>query len=350
MKKHNTSYIIIVIILVLIIIPIKFPQSISVRGRVFPEKTFMIIKSNNGDLNTLLTDNKLGVTEQLSNYQIERGDKFSFSLNNLEKMSEIEKNSKIASITSSVMDEEIIELKSELNNQSAYLKVLESSEKNELVKAAESRLNLAEQKVLENLKIFNRQKALLNKDLISQEDFDIAEGNLNLAKIEVRIAKEELNSVKTGEKKEEIDFVKTRIEGLKNQLEILSNRRTDYEITSPIKGFLVKNFNSDTLLTIQQNVNPIFNFPIKLTDVDQIFVGQEVKISINGRGSFFGNVFHIGKTIRAFNGNNFLIVQVESNDQKSINFLNASVDGNFSLQSKTILEIVLSFFEKEFSK
>ena len=352
-SKHRKYYsaAIALLVIVIILIPIELSQSISVKGKSFPSKVFIITKSINGELSSSLVNNQSGITEEVNYYQAERGDNFNFVIDsNLKLSNRVVINQKLGEIFSFRIMSEIEELRSSLETEKFYLKMLRSAEKSALVNAAKNNLELADQKVIELTKIFNRQKSLLERNLISKEEFEIAEGNLNLSKIEVKVAQEKLNEVVTGVKKEEIDYVKSKIEGFETQLSILEKRKENFEIFSPISGTLVKNFNSDTLLTINETQNVIVNFPIRFSEINSIYLNQIVEIKSADGNKLNGNVTHIDKLVKDIKGESFVIVSVSLNNISNEQFINSTLEADFVLESKTIFQILTSYFKKEFNK
>ncbi len=350
-KQKYYLAIIVFFVIILVFIPLKLSQSITVKGKSFASKVFFITKSINGELTSALVNNQLGITEEINYYQSERGDNFNFVIDqDLKEKRNVKKNQKLGKIFSSKILIEIANINSAVENEKSYLEILKSGEKSALVNAAKSNLELANQKVKELTRIFNRQSSLLERNLISREEYEISEGNLNLSEIEVKVAEEKLNNVVTGVKKEEIEFVKSKISGLEKQLSILKKRESNLEILSPISGDLIKNFNSDTLLTINENQKGIFNFPIRFSEINSIYVDQQVEINIADGSKLKGKVSYIDITIKDIKGENFVVVSVSTNENLNNHFLNAPVEADFILESKTVLQLLTSYFKKEFNK
>lgn len=277
-NKNTISWIVIFTVLLLIVlIPVELPHNISVKGKIYPAKQWMLVKGRDGDLMTTLFNYKKGVNENFGVTQFERGDAVEFSLSErIISGTSVSPDDTLGMIYSNTTEKELIELRSELAVDSALLKVNISEEKEAIVKSEEQRLEYARKQLEEQQKVFRRQKSLYEKQLISEEEYEVAEGAIELFKINVEIAKERLQTVSTGAKEEEVNLVRSRIVGLKNRIDILERKFSDLVIQSPVSGIINRGFSGDTLLTISDTTDFITFIPVKIDDYK--FVKPQQKI------------------------------------------------------------------------
>lgn len=302
LNKNTVTWILILSVLALaVIIPIELPHNITIKGKIYPAKEWMLVKGPDGELMTSLFNYKKGVSENFGVTQFERGDAVVFSLSeHILSNTAVSTDDTIGSVYSNTTEQELINLRSELAVDSALLKVNISEEKEAVVRSEEQRLEYAEKQLEEQQKLFRRQKSLYEKNLISEEEYEVAEGAIELFKINVEIAKERLKTVSTGAKKEEVNLVKSRIEGLKNRIDNLERKFSDLVIQTPVSGIVNRGFSGDTLLTISDTTDYISFIPVKINDYKYIKARQKVVFeNLNNEKIIVGEIESIDKSIKS---------------------------------------------------
>lgn len=297
-SQKKKYYIFLIIIIILIFIPIKIPFNISSKGKMLSQKQYLLIKGTDGKLISILKNNLAGSTESFSVTQFERGDLIQFFMNDkILAGNFIHENDTIAYILSNLSESELIRLKAELANEIAMLKLSSSKEKESIINTENQKLEFAQKQFEEQSKIFNRQKSLFEKQLISQEEYELAKSSLELYKINVDIARERLKTVMTGSKPEEVELIKTKIEGLQNQIRILEKKFMKYYLQSPIDGIVRRTFSQDTLLEVDDIQSMLVFIPLSTNDVNFVKKDMQVKIYSKLTGKkFFGKILNIEKT------------------------------------------------------
>lgn len=303
-KATLTRIIIAVLIIVVLILPFKLPYKITVPGKVFPTKEWLVVKGTDGRLMTSLINHKAGVLENYAVRLFERGDAVQFSFNpNIVAGSSISTNDTIGIIYSNESQKKLINLKADLGSQKARLDVSLTDEKEAVVSAAKQGVEYAERQFIEQQKIYNRQKGLYNKNLISIEEFDLSKGALDLFRINIEIARERYNSVTTGAKQEEIDLINTKIEGLQLEIGVLEQRFSDYVIQSPIDGIVNRVFSSDTLMIVSDTTEFIVLMPIEWSYREYVKKDQTVEFDLQDRSISVGKIVSLGKSARLIDQN-----------------------------------------------
>ena len=157
---------------------------------------------------------------------------------------------------------------------------------------------------------------MYEKGLVSQEEYEIAKGTYDLYLINISISKARLKTVETGAKQEQIEFLKTQINSMENELAILQKRFTGFTVTAPINGVVSRKTNSDTLMVISDISEFVLLCPVKVKDKKYIQTSAKVDIHANGtKQDVKSLVYEIGNSVQLVNG--IQIVTVTS-----------SVDGN----------------------
>ncbi len=292
LDKNTQTWIIIgVVIIVLLIIPIKIPYKITIPGKVLSSKEWLITRDVEGRLMTSLVNNRSGVHESYGVISFERGDAMHFNMHPaIISGSSISTEDTIAILYSNESEKQLSSLKASLESQIAMLEVSKSAEKEALISEAEQGVLYAERQFIEQGKIYKRQKGLYEKELISEEEFDLSKGALDLFRINVEIAKERLKNVTTGEKPEQIELIKTNIEGLQEEIDIMEQRFSDYIIRSPISGKINRVFSSDTLLTISDTSEFIIIMPVQWDYKDYLRKDQVVEFDLKDDTSPAGKI------------------------------------------------------------
>jgi len=274
----------IIILLIVLILPLKLPYSFTVPGKVLAAEEWLVIKSMNGPLQILLKNNITGISKSYSVLEFERGDNAKFNFNpRITVGSVISKYDTIGSIFSDVLEYNLTLLKGELNVAHSLLNQSLSGEKESLIKEAKDNLDLAVKQTELDKKVFYRKQQLHEKGLISDEEFELSQTTLELDETAVKVAEAKLQTVLTGEKKEQIDLIKTQIASLQKQISILEKKSAGYNLISPLNGFVKWIPEGDTLLIISDTSAYVISFPIPLLKKNYVNSKTNIKV-INPSG------------------------------------------------------------------
>ncbi|HAB54018.1 MAG: hypothetical protein A2315_10515 [Ignavibacteria bacterium RIFOXYB2_FULL_35_12] len=269
----------IILLVVYFILPIELPYSFDVPGKVLAAEEWLIIKSSNGQLLTLLRDNRTGISKSYSIAEFERGDNVKFVINTRITMeSLISKSDTIGSILSNELELRLVSLKGQLNVAHSLLNQSLTGEKESLIKEAEDNLALAVGKTELDKKIFLRQQKLFEKGFISEEEFDISKNTLELDEISVEATKARLQTVLTGEKKEQIDLIKSQIDALEKESRSLEKKSASYHLISPLNGFIKWIPAGDTLVVISDTSDFVITLPIPLLKKNYVRPDLDVQV------------------------------------------------------------------------
>jgi hypothetical protein len=275
---------IIILIVIYFILPLEIPYSFNVPGKVMPAEEWIVTKGRDGQLLTLLRDNKTGISRSFSAAEFERGDNARFVMNPAISIgSFISKSDTIGSIISNDLDLLLVQMRGQLNVTHSLLNQSLSGEKESLVQEAQQNLDYAERKVDLDRKIFLRQQQLFEKKFISDEEFDLTKNTLEMNEVAVEIARAKLQTVLTGEKKEQVDLIRAQITALEKEISALEKKSASFNLISPVNGIVRWIPESDTLLVISDTSEFIVLLPIPLNN--QGYVKQYADVKVNMRYS-----------------------------------------------------------------
>ena len=306
----------IILIVVLLILPINLPYSIEAPGKVLPSREWIISKSTGGQLITVIKDNVSGISRNYSVSEFERGDAIQLSINNaLTLGSTINSSDTIGSVISNELQLQLVRLNGELQTAKANLELNITGEKESIVKEAEEKLSLMKKQAEEQHKIFDRQKAMFEKDLISEEEYEIGKSTTELSDINISIADAQLKSVKSGSKQEQVDFIKSQIASLEDEIEIIKNRLSDYNLVAPFSGVINQMSLGDTLIVVADTSEYVVIIPVRWQERLDIEPGLEVTIKApSGLHKVMGSLNKISKDVRVLNGNQVIFTSALAKD------------------------------------
>ncbi|HVO74131.1 MAG TPA: hypothetical protein VMT35_08915 [Ignavibacteriaceae bacterium] len=262
-----------------LILPIKLPYTFNVPGKVLAAEELLVTRNRNGQLLTILRNNITGTSESFSVLEFERGDNAKFYINPRITMGcIISKYDTIGSIYSNELEYSLTSLKGELNVAQSLLNQSITGEKESLIKEAKENLDLAIKKTELEKKLFYRAQQLHEKGLISDQEFELSQNTLGLDETAEKVAEAKLQTVLTGEKKEQIEMVKSQIAALQKQVIILEKKSAGFNLLSPIKGFVRWVPDGDTLLIISDTSSYVISFPVPLVKKNYIDSKTCIKI------------------------------------------------------------------------
>ena len=304
-RKNLIVWIILVaFVIILFILPIKIDHYLFVKGKILPSKEWIMYKGSDGRLTTQLVNYKTGISQSYDVNLFDRGDAMQFSFNPvLHSGYNVNINDTIAVVYSNEIERQIESLKGQINSAKASLSLNLTGEKQAIIQQENQNLEYAVKQADEQKKILDRIKSLYDKGLVSQEEYELAKGSYDLYNINIAISKARLQTVESGAKAEQIDFVKAEITSLENELVVLKKRFEGFTITSPITGVVNRKTNSDTLLTISDKSEFILITPVKVGD--KKFISDSAYINIyapDKRQDMTATVIEIDNTVNILNG------------------------------------------------
>ncbi len=309
-KKPLVIFLIIIILILLVfVLPFKFEYKIHSQGQVQPSKEWTIYKGTDAAITSVLTDHLSGINTSYSVAQFVRGDVVQFSFSQGIKAGVfVSRGDTVGTVYSSELEREMIDLKNDIALTRSTLNVNLSGEKESLIKQEQERLNYALQQAEEHKKILNRLKSLFERGLVSQEEYEIAQGTAELNEINIAISKAALESVETGEKPEMINYFNAQITNLEKELSVLEKRYSGLTLISPISGTIDRQTNNDTLLVLNDVSDFVIIIPVNILEKKYISLPLNVDVYINNkRQEISAQLISIDNKARLLNGTQVIV-------------------------------------------
>ena len=337
--------------IILFLSPFDMPYNIKTYGKIVPAKEWILAKGPDGRLMTSLVNYKTGTYDNYTVTQFQRGDAVEFSMGkNIAAGTTINKFDTVANIYSNETEKKLSKLKGDLATEKAVLQVSFGTEKQSVIDEQKRKVEYAKRQLSEQEKLFTRDKALFEKELISKEDYDISEGAVELFKINVRIAEEKLNNVITGAKSEQINLIRSRINGLENEIDILYDKFSQFILTSPLSGIINRSLSRDTLLVISDTTEYLVVIPVELEKIDYIKSGQEVNVKFDHFNTeLSGEIFSIDNKVRYNQGNQYFLVFAEITDQVKIPLQDLRVECTIACEKMPPRDHLFRFINNSFN-
>lgn len=321
-KKTALLLFLIILAVVIYFLPVNLPLNLSARAKILPASEWIVARNDNGQIFTRLFDNRSGLSKNYSVSNFERGDDVRLIFrSDLKINSFVTTKDTIAKLYSNEIERQLTALKGSLEVAKASLKLNQTGDKASLVKMAEEQLAFQKKNAEEQRKILFRQEQLYQKKLISQEEYEISKGTAELNDLQIAIANANLETVRTGEKTEQIDFINSQIKSFENEIAILEKRTADFNIVPAIDGTISKLSIGDTLLIIQNTDDYFLMIPVNLKNQKYISIGEQVSFySETDQTEFYGKIISINNSVEYLLGEPVIIVTAEiKNDNQPLN-------------------------------
>jgi hypothetical protein len=189
----------------------------------------------------------------------------------------------------------IYELESELKEQTSNLKVITSGEKSSVQQQFEEEYRLAAARFDAMSTFFTRKKELFAQNLISEEDWNVAQIEKKMLASKVSIA---------------MEAVKRKISNLLSQLELLNKKLEAERIECPISGFVAESLEEGTICKVINTDTLVVQLPVQESDIAKIEVGNKVEIDLFQQTpiSLRTKIVSIGTESQTINNRPFYIV------------------------------------------
>jgi len=285
MFKGFIGIILVILIIASVFVPIDVPYAFDSTAKVYPLQQWVIHKRPDGSLVSTLHNHKTGLLKDYSSYQFDRGDIVNIQFNpNQISESKIDSGELIAVIQSNLLNGQLVSLENEKNIEKANLLRTRAGAKPEIVSQAREELHLAEQELeIQKLKIA-RAEDMLNEGLLARAEYENIENDFKQANNALVVAREKILVATSGARPEEVEYIKSRIASLRNQIDFLKTSTDNYTIHSPIAGKISFETALDgDRMMIQDTTEHILIIPVKLRDRDFMDENTVIELSILGQ-------------------------------------------------------------------
>jgi multidrug efflux pump subunit AcrA (membrane-fusion protein) len=299
-----------VLISAILFLPVKVPYIVYGTGKVFTVNEWSLGKTEDGRITSTLKNNQLGTISAFGGREFQKGDVFDFFLDqSIVKKRYVKKGEKLGELRSNELQRLLVQLEGELSIERASLEVFKTGEKIQTVNEAQKNLIYAKEQFNTQAKLISRKEKLFRDSLIPPQEYDVAMNDYMMAKIGVELAEARLNTITTGEKPEQIEFIKQKIRSLENQIGNLNDRLSSLTVVAPFDGVLLNKKGGSLLTTVEPLVNIsdtsdyIIVTPIQLKEIQYLKIGQNVKIRLfNSTCTMKGHIVHVDNAIQVVSG------------------------------------------------
>ena len=269
----------ILVVLVLVALFFKFDHVISGPARFVAYSEWSLLNSEQDKLKSQHFYNGARNKNDMYLFHFQRPDFIRFSLNeDLEIGTIVNAGDVVARLSSAEDDIRLAELKGQLEESHASLAALQTGEKDAFQRQASEELTYARAELQAYEPILQRTKELHEKNLVSDQELDIAQAQYDLYKINVDVAEARLQTVKTGAKQEAINVIRAQVNAVSRQIDLLQEKFQAATIKSPITGVLVQPDNTvGELCHICEIDSMIVQMPVKTSDVKHVHSGMPFK-------------------------------------------------------------------------
>lgn len=207
----------------------------------------------------------------------------------------VERGQVIVQLLSSQYTTELEEVEASIRKEKAYLELLEKGARPEEIEQARELVRRAETKLQTSEKELKRLKELHSQNLISNEELEKKESEHSVLSSELGIARNNLEILKKGAKKEEIEMSKAELIRLEARAKFYREQVTASDLKAPISGIVTSVQPAGNLLSIANYDTMRVVIPVSEKDLDVIKLGQKVKAKVRSFPfkTFYGVVTRI---------------------------------------------------------
>lgn len=261
-------------------------------GKVVPAQEWQLLQDQTGRLTSVVRDHKTGAAQQIDAYQFEQGD-FSGLHFDLPPGAFVHAGDTIVRMYSTRQSQEIQTIEAELALYNAQLNAEKTGDKAPIVQEAENKLHFSEQDLTLKESLYHTKKKLKEEGLIAVTEFQAAENDYHLAKIQVEIARKTLETVRTGLKNESVGITEAQLRGLRDRLALLRQKGLSFVLRAPFSGYIVPTLLPEELLILHRADEYLVQIPVKVEQMaymnpEAVIQVMDVKTHRIFRGNMLG--------------------------------------------------------------
>ncbi len=174
-------------------------------------------------------------------------------------------------------------LRGELEEANASLAALTTGAKEAFQKEVEKSLQYAKAELAAYEPVLKRQKALFERQLISEQELETTQAQYDLYKINVSVQEARLQAAKTGEKAERIAVIQAEVASIAQRLEIFYEKLEAQSIKCPIDGIIVQpNRSLGELVRVCGLDSMVIEMPVKGSKISSVKPGMTLTAYVSG--------------------------------------------------------------------
>ena len=325
---------------------ITFPERISTTGKILPAREWLLVKDSDGNLQSSLINYLTGAAEAYSVSKFERGDNVRFHLTRrVNGNGLIAAGDTIGYLSSNTTELRLAQLRGEIETARASLQLALAAQKESVIEEARQRVRYAEVELVRRQQLVDRIAPQRANGFISDEEYEVAAGELGLAEANLSIAQAQLQSALTGAQPEQIELERARIASLEREIRTLVERQSLLTLTAPIDGMIRRSFAADTLLILSDAQRHIILIPIAWSSHAEVRAGNGVEVRIPGHGDALrAEVLEVDRTARVLQGRPIAIAVAELEDVADRDLIGLPVRCRVEGATRSLSDHVRRFF------
>lgn len=266
-----------------VLLPVRFPSFVNTTAVVTSAQKWILIKGPDGQLIARTFNYRTGMNDGYRVSNFNAGSSISFSIEpTLAPGAHIDVGDTVGLVSSTEMQERLVVLNGQLAAAQRLLVVDATGQKAAIVDEARKRLESAKRRRDEYQATVTRTKALLERHLIPDRDYEHVFSEANRLEDQIAIAEAAFEVARTGAKPEQLALVEANIATLKDEINAIQATAATYTIKAPIAGTIASTFSGDTLLTIAATSPYVALIPIRWNDYWRVARMQSPQITIVG--------------------------------------------------------------------
>lgn len=349
MKRIQSRWLLLItltiLLLVVMLVPIPVPQSINTSGKIIPAQEWVVSKTSDGRISSVLRDNLKGRHITYFSTLFERGDAIQLKFNeHLLDSGRLSAGDTIGVILSNDLRHQMEQLRGLLEVRTRELEFYRSGEKSALIEQAQKELQAAQTEAATQQELAKRKKLLFEQNLISQESYDLEQMQADVLAQKAASARARLKSIMTGAKEEQIALIQSQIDALKKELLVYQARQRDFTLTSPISGRIIETFSADTLLLVESRGKRAVLFPVPVEQQNRLSDIEEITLRpANYRQTLPARLVRKGQLVKRINGRSVVLLTAAL-DETPLN-LNTGLMArvNIKVKDEHLKDLIVNF-------
>jgi hypothetical protein len=266
-----------------VLLPVRFPSFVNTTAAVASAQKWILVKGPDGQLIARTFNYRTGMNEGYRVSNFNAGSSIAFSIDpTLAPGAHIDVGDTVGSVSSTEMQERLVVLKGQLAAAQRLLVVDATGQKAAIVNEAQKRLESAKRRRDEYEATVTRTRALLERHLIPERDYERVFSEASTLEDQIAIAEAAFEVARTGAKPEQLALVEANIAALKDEINAIHATAASYTIKAPIAGTIASTFSGDTLLTITATSPFVALIPIRWNDYWRVANLKSPQVTIVG--------------------------------------------------------------------
>ena len=304
LRQRRGLIITLVVIAILVVVSILVEVELRVKGEMVVQPMESLLVKYNSDGYTELIHYSAdkasaGNQREVSSFS---GDYTVSSLMPLVHLNDtVKRGETIAQLSNSETVRQMREFGARLQKAQEELTVLKKGARQEEIEKAGNTVREYRAQLSNASQALQRMNEMLEKGLISKQDWEKAYTDSVIWDSRVRVARNERDLLMAGARPEEIKAKEAEIEELQSQIDFHRGQFEQFEIKSPIDGYVISIDTGEVALEVASLDTMNATITISERDLADIEIGQEVKFKVRSypERTFHGTVYRIDRKIAA---------------------------------------------------